>query len=67
MVSGIVGAVKAATYSLSNSVQELTSVVRELKDELSNSTKRCDDLEQYTRRNSIIVSGVPVNTSSSTE
>ena len=40
-------------------LQDLTNVVQELKSELKSSKQRCDELEQYSRRNNIIISGVP--------
>ena len=53
--------------TLVSTVKDLTSAVHELKDELRTSTQRCDDLEQYSRRNNIIISGVPDNSETSTE
>ena len=41
--------------------------VNELKTELKSSTQRCDDLEQYSRRNNIIIANVPESEVTSTE
>ena len=53
--------------SLSQSVEKLAFAVTKLNAELITSHQRCEDLEQYSRRNDIIVSYVPVNGSSSLE
>ena len=53
--------------SLIGCLQELTNVVQELKAELKSSNQKCDDLEQYSRRNNIIISGVPEDAELSTE
>ena len=58
--------VQTAT-SLSQSVEKLEFAVTKLNAELVTSHQRCDDLEQYSKRNNIIVSNVPVNGSSSLE
>ena len=54
----------------SNSVQELTSAINNLKSELVKSSEKCNDLEekcgnleQYSRITNIIISNVPVNNS----
>ena len=53
--------------SLSQSVEKLAFAVTKLNAELITSHQRCEDLEQYSRRNDINVSYVPVNGSSSLE
>ena len=58
--------VQTAT-SLSQSVEKLEFAVTKLNAELVTSHQRCDDLEQYSKRKTIIVSNVPVNGSSSLE
>ena len=55
------------TKGFIDTIQELTKAVNELKTELKSSTQRCDDLEQYSRRNNIIISGIPVSEVTSTE
>ena len=42
-----------------STIKDLTSAVNELKTELKSSTQRCDDLEQYSRWNNIIIANVP--------
>lgn len=56
-----------ASQSLINSVQGLAAVVKDLKGELVKSNNKYDDLEQYTRRNSIRISGIPENQNLSVE
>ena len=53
--------------NLAQSVEKLTVAVTKLNNDLVTSNQRCDDLEQYSRRNNIIISNVPVNTSTSLE
>ena len=48
-------------------MEKLAFAVTKLNAELVTSNQRCDDLKQYSRRNNIIVSNVPVNGSSSLE
>ena len=55
------------TKGFIDTIQELTKAVNELKTELKSSTQRCDDLEQYSRRNNIIISGIPVSEVTNTE
>ena len=50
-----------------STIKDLTSAVNELKTELKSSTQRCDDLEQYSRRNNIIIANVPESEVTSTE
>lgn len=57
----------SSSQSLQQSVQELTSVVSELKEELESSRDKYDDLEQYSRRNNIRISGIPETDSQATE
>ena len=57
----------AASQSLISSVRELSAVVKDLKGELVKSNNKYDDLEQYTRRNSIRISGIPENPTSNAE
>ena len=47
------------TSTLITCLKELTNAVKELKSELKSSKQRCDELEQYSRRNNIIISGIP--------
>ena len=53
--------------SFISTIQELTSAVNELKTELKSSAQRCDDLDQYSRRNNIVIAGVPESEQTSTE
>lgn len=55
------------TKGFINTIQELTKVVNDLKTVLKSSTQRCDDMEQYSRRNNIIISGIPESEVTSTE
>lgn len=57
----------SSSQSLQKSVQELTSVVSELKEELESSRDKYDDLEQYSRRNNIRIAGIPETDSQATE
>ena len=55
------------TSALITCLKELTNVVKELKSELKSSKQRCDELEQYSRRNNIIISGIPESDTLSAE
>lgn len=57
----------SASQSLQESVQELTSVVSDLKNELESSHDKFDDLGQYSRRNNIRIAGIPENDGQITE
>ena len=56
-----------ATQSLQDSMQQLTKAVTTLTSELESSKDRCDELEQYSRRNNIRISGIPEDPAASTE
>lgn len=53
--------------TLAQSMEKLAVAVSKLNTDLAKSNQRCDDLEQYSRRNNIIISNVPVNYSSTLE
>ena len=53
--------VKAVTNDLNAIIKELSSNVKQLTDEAKSSKSQCDDLEQYSRRNNITISGIPEN------
>ena len=50
-----------------DTIQGLTQAVNDLKTELKTSAHRCDELEQYSRRNNIIISGIPESDHTDTE
>ena len=53
--------------SLQDSMQQLTKAVTTLTSELESSKDRCDELEQYSRRNNIRISGILEDLAASTE
>ena len=55
------------TSTLITCLKELTNAVKELKSELKTSKQRCDELEQISRRNNIIISGIPESDTLSAE
>ena len=59
--------VKAVTNDLNDTIKELSSNVKQLTDELKSSKSQCDDFEQYSRRNNIVISGSPENDKTSSE
>ena len=62
------GAVSTLTASkLADSVDKLVVAVNKLSSDLVASNQRCDDLEQYSRRNNIIISNIPVNNETTLE
>ena len=83
MTTAATVAASAATANISDSIEETVSVnrattlahsmeklavaVSKLNSDLVSSNQKCDDLEQYSRRNNIIISNVPVKDSSTLE
>ena len=57
--SGETVSMQTAT-TLAQSMERLAVAVAKLNVDLETSKQRCDDLEQYSRRNNIIISNVPV-------
>ena len=56
-----------AIQSLQDSMQQLTKAVTTVTSESESSKDRCDELEQYSRRNSIRISGIPEDPAATTE
>lgn len=56
-------AANALSHDLNNTIEKLSNNVEKLTGELTKSRNQCDELEQYSRRNNIIISGIPENTS----
>ena len=59
--------VKAVANDLNDTTQELSRNVKQLPDELKSSKSQCDDLEQYSRWNNIIMLGIPENAKTKSE
>ena len=59
--------VDAVSHDLNNTIEKLSTNVEKLTDELSKSRNQCDELEQYSRRNNIIISGIPESTTEDVE
>ena len=55
-------AADALSHDLNNTIEKLSDNVEKLTDELTKSRNQCDELEQYSRRNNIIISGIPEST-----
>ena len=51
----------AVSHDLTNTIEKLSNNVEKLTTELTKSRNQCDELEQYSRRNNIIISGIPEN------
>ena len=59
--------VNAVSHDLNSTIEKLFDNVEKLTVELTKSRNQCDELEQYSRRNNIIISGIPESTSADAE
>ena len=51
----------AVSHDLTHTIEKLSNNVEKLTTELTKSRNQCDELEQYSRRDNIIISGIPEN------
>ena len=59
--------VNAVSHDLNSTIEKLSDNVEKLTVELTKSRNQCDELEQNSRCNNIIISGIPESTSADAE